>query len=156
MRERGKRFVCCGSFLCCAFLFFGRFSKIYSMSKDMELESCFGHILYCWSLFNGYTHISGWITIFWETMMWVSLMCYWDWQLLFIHGFCMITHSLHPNKWMSFIHGWIMFIYTIRSFLYSVLCKMSVLELMKVIQKKDNFQCMVLLYFDLLLGAHSQ
>lgn len=32
---------------------------------------------------------------------------------------------------------------------------MSVLELMKVIQKKDNFQWMVLLYFDLLLGVHS-
>jgi hypothetical protein len=31
---------------------------------------------------------------------------------------------------------------------------MSILELMNVIQKKDNFYCMVLVYFDLLLGVH--
>jgi hypothetical protein len=32
---------------------------------------------------------------------------------------------------------------------------MSILELMNVIQNKDNFQCMVLLYFDMLVGLHS-
>ncbi len=57
---------------------------------------------------------------------------------------------------MDVIHPWLDYVHLYNKFiLYSVLCKMSVLELMKVIQKKDNFQCMVLLYFDLLLGVHS-
>jgi len=47
MRERGTRFVYCGSCFVLWFLFVRRFSKIYSMSKDVELKSFFGHILYC-------------------------------------------------------------------------------------------------------------
>jgi hypothetical protein len=46
--KKGEKGLCVVVHSCAVlFCFFGRFSKIYSMSKDVELESCFGHILYC-------------------------------------------------------------------------------------------------------------
>jgi hypothetical protein len=40
------------------------------------------------------------------------------------------------------------------SILGYILYIMFILELMNFIQKRDNLQCMVLVYFDLLLGGH--
>ncbi len=38
------------------------------------------------------------------------------------------------------------------SILWHILCIIFILKLIYIIQKRDNFQCMVLFYFDLLLG----
>ncbi len=76
--------------------------------------------------------------------------------IVIIYPWILHDHTFFTSKSMDVIHPWLDYVRLYNTFiLHWVLCKMSVLELMNVIQKKDNYQCMVRLYFDLLLGVHS-